>query len=402
MSVDIRSRVDGEVEAVDPARCFGEVLPEAFERQRDRLDDARPRVRARAVGARGRRRRVDARRRPRHRPRARRSCRRRRRPCCASRRPSSNDLVTDQVTVVGMQTNGSLDQPVGRFDELLDWWLLLRGALDAARAARARRDRPRRRVGRAPRARPPASPPTRRSTRWATSSSARGTCTSRACSPRTRWRRCRATWTPPHPPTRPATADRGGRATATASELLVRMQYFDDVSPAVERLVARRPPAAPRRTDRRRPRVRQHGRTTASRRCSSRSTWSRASPTCPWHKDCALGRHSYDCCSDDGGHLGDRRRRACRASCGRSPARTARSMWPSDHREDRSDLPAVDAPDPHRRRHRAPLVHAAQVAATGRTRAPGALHRLPAADCAAPTPSVRRANGCAPSARTPR
>ena len=41
-----------------------------------------------------------------------------------------NDLVSDQVTVVGMQTNGSLDQPVGRFDALLDWWLLLRGALD--------------------------------------------------------------------------------------------------------------------------------------------------------------------------------------------------------------------------------------------------------------------------------
>ena len=42
-----------------------------------------------------------------------------------------DDLVTDQVTVVGMQTNGTLDQPVGRFDALLDWWLLLRGALDA-------------------------------------------------------------------------------------------------------------------------------------------------------------------------------------------------------------------------------------------------------------------------------
>jgi hypothetical protein len=31
------------------------------------------------------------------------------------------DLVHDQVTVVGMQTNGTLDQPVGRFDQLLDW-----------------------------------------------------------------------------------------------------------------------------------------------------------------------------------------------------------------------------------------------------------------------------------------
>ena len=46
-------------------------------------------------------------------------------------RAQLDDLVHDQVTVVGMQTNGSLDQPVGRFDALLDWWLLLRGALDA-------------------------------------------------------------------------------------------------------------------------------------------------------------------------------------------------------------------------------------------------------------------------------
>ena len=45
-------------------------------------------------------------------------------------RAQLQDLVDDQVTVVGMQTNGSLDQPVGRFDALLDWWLMLRGALD--------------------------------------------------------------------------------------------------------------------------------------------------------------------------------------------------------------------------------------------------------------------------------
>ena len=45
------------------------------------------------------------------------------------------------------------------------------------------------------------------------------------------------TWTPPRPCTRAATADRGGRATAPATICLVRMQHFDDVSPAVERLV---------------------------------------------------------------------------------------------------------------------------------------------------------------------
>ena len=44
-----------------------------------------------------------------------------------------SDLLNDQVTVVGMQTNGTLDQPVGRFDALLDWWLLWRGALKRTR-----------------------------------------------------------------------------------------------------------------------------------------------------------------------------------------------------------------------------------------------------------------------------
>ena len=84
-----------------------------------------------------------------------------------------DDLVTDQVTVVGMQTNGTLDQPVGRFDALLDWWLLLRGALDARaphvpgaidarrrqrRAARARPQLP----GRCPPRRDGRLPPARR------------------------------------------------------------------------------------------------------------------------------------------------------------------------------------------------------------------------------------------------
>ena len=52
------------------------------------------------------------------------------RPCSARTARELDDLVRDQVTVVGMQTNGSLDQPVGSFGALLDWWLLLRGALD--------------------------------------------------------------------------------------------------------------------------------------------------------------------------------------------------------------------------------------------------------------------------------
>ncbi len=37
MSIDKRTRVDGEVDAVDPTTCFEEVLPAAFERERELL-----------------------------------------------------------------------------------------------------------------------------------------------------------------------------------------------------------------------------------------------------------------------------------------------------------------------------------------------------------------------------
>src|SRR5438445_9844617 len=40
MSVDIRTRVDGQIESIDAATCFGEVLPAAFEGERDVLATA--------------------------------------------------------------------------------------------------------------------------------------------------------------------------------------------------------------------------------------------------------------------------------------------------------------------------------------------------------------------------
>ena len=96
MSVDIRSRVDGEVDAVDPAACFGEVLPAAFEQERDLLAHAvevfaptplvievagEPWTLAVDDGV-----------------------------VLRTTAAQLNDLVADQVTVVGMQTNGTLDQ----------------------------------------------------------------------------------------------------------------------------------------------------------------------------------------------------------------------------------------------------------------------------------------------------
>jgi hypothetical protein len=40
------------------------------------------------------------------------------------------DLVTDQATFMGFFTQGTLVQPAGRLESLLDWWLVLRSVLD--------------------------------------------------------------------------------------------------------------------------------------------------------------------------------------------------------------------------------------------------------------------------------
>jgi hypothetical protein len=42
----------------------------------------------------------------------------------------ASDLAIDQVTPIGLMTAGELDQPAGRIGHLLDWWLVWRAALD--------------------------------------------------------------------------------------------------------------------------------------------------------------------------------------------------------------------------------------------------------------------------------
>ena len=73
MSVDERTRVDGEVDPVDPTTCFEEVLPDAFERERDAPRGGGGGVRAATADHRRGRRRLDARGRRRRRAGARRA-----------------------------------------------------------------------------------------------------------------------------------------------------------------------------------------------------------------------------------------------------------------------------------------------------------------------------------------
>jgi hypothetical protein len=63
----------------------------------------------------------------------------------------------------------------------------------------------------------------------------------------------------------------------------------------------------------------------------------------PWHKDCALGRHSYDCCSMTVGISvtgADAVSGQLRVVAGSHRA----LMWPSLHDENSSDLPVVPLP----------------------------------------------------------
>jgi hypothetical protein len=340
MSVDERTRIDGQVDPVDPAECFETLLPAAFERSQDLLrpavehyaprpltvevdgdvwtlsvDDGIVRVAAGGDGDSGAVLRTD--------------------------REQLQDLVNDQVTVVGMQTNGSLDQPVGRFDALLDWWLLLRGALDAraphtpGAVALVDADGAPLNLDRSFAADAPLDEMGDFLQRagflhiTGVFDEDEMNAVSRdmdAAAPtysigdgRSWWARNRA-----------------------GDDLLVRMQYFDQVSPAVERLVG----------DHRLQRLagltgdgHQYGTMRDNRIEALFKPFDvvQGISDLPWHKDCALGRHSYDCCSMTVGISVS----GADAVSGqlRTVAGSHRAlMWPSLHQEHGSDLPVVPLP----------------------------------------------------------
>jgi hypothetical protein len=339
MSVDERTRVDGLVDPVDPTTCFEEVLPAAFERHEDLLAPAVTELAPRPLAVEvdgdawtlavdggvvrvvpGRDDDVGS--------------------LLRTNRSQLDDLVNDQVTVVGMQTNGTLDQPIGGFDALLDWWLLLRGALD----------------GRAPHTAgavdlvDSAGSPLDLERSFAADAplDEMGDFLERAgylhitgvfddgeMEAVSRDMDAAA-----------PTYSRGdGRSwwarNSAGDDLLVRMQYFDQVSPAVERLVG----------DERLLRLADltgDGHVFGGMRDNRIEALFKPFDVVegisdlPWHKDCALGRHSYDCCSMTVGISvtgADEVSGQLRAVAGSHRA----LMWPSQH-DRRSGLPAVALP----------------------------------------------------------
>jgi hypothetical protein len=128
MSVDLRTRTDGPRPGVVADRFFGEELPAALDRSvggiatgADGLD-LRPftvEVDGAAWTLSWRGNKVDV---------------------AAGERDDGarirltpeqlDDLVSDQATIMGFWSSGRLDQPAGRLGDALDWWLVLRAALD--------------------------------------------------------------------------------------------------------------------------------------------------------------------------------------------------------------------------------------------------------------------------------
>lgn len=127
MSLDVRTRLDGETAPFEPAHFFGVDLPAALERTRDlrRPALARLALRPLAIAVDGEAWTLDLATDVEVRAGAARGALR--------WELSGEDLValaTDQSTPVGFYAGGALRLPTTELPRLLDWWLVLRSALD--------------------------------------------------------------------------------------------------------------------------------------------------------------------------------------------------------------------------------------------------------------------------------
>ena len=129
MSVDLRTRTDGPREALDPREFFEHDLPAALHARRDAVAPGTERLdlRPMTIEVDGDAWTLSAREDGVH-------------VSAGSGddaarihlgRDQLEDLVHDQQTFMGMWSSGRLDQRSGRLGDALDWWLVLRAALDA-------------------------------------------------------------------------------------------------------------------------------------------------------------------------------------------------------------------------------------------------------------------------------
>jgi Phytanoyl-CoA dioxygenase (PhyH) len=296
VSVDVRTRVDGEQGQCDPARFFDEDLPAALDASGPLLAEAVATLRLLPLVVE-----VGGSSWTLQRDEARVIVRRGAGPgvgdgALVLRLDVSqlSDLVEDQVTPMGWFSSGALDLH-GRLERLLDWWLVLRGALDGVAPL----------VTEAMAFEDAAGTPLDLSRRfdWADDDAEMERFLGQAG-----FLHVGGVFTEEEMAGVSADMDRAapsyrqgdGRSwwarTADGSDRLVRMQGFDAMSSAAATLVADGRPA-------RLGALPGDGHEWGS--MDSNALEALLKPIgvvagisdVPWHKDCSLGRHSYECCS---------------------------------------------------------------------------------------------------------
>ena len=285
MSVDLRSRVDTEQPLVDAAGFFGETLPALLDARRDRIapaartlalpdfcfeTDGEPwtlswrddRVEV-APGRRGTARvRLDA--------------------------GQLSDVVNDQLTPIALMSNAILDMPEGNLFDFLNWWLVLRAALDDRRIHVAGD------VAFAGDVRRSFTPDDSDDAMRAFLEDA-GYLHIRGLFTREEMAAVEADYERAAPHYEKGDPQAWFATTKDGEEHLVRMEGIERYSPALGELL----------DDDRLMRI---GRIPGIGHAVTRKTGNRASglvkpigvvkgiSDVPWHKDCSLGRHSYECC----------------------------------------------------------------------------------------------------------
>lgn len=286
MTIDLRIRSDAEVPDVDPGPFFRETLPGRLELHRERIapgaselrlapatfeidgepwtlswDDDRISIRSGGGGA----------------SRVRLS------------RAQLADVVNDLVTPVGLMSNALLDMPEGGLPDFLNWWLVLRAALDGRRI-HARGDV---RF---------AMPPGRTFTPDDPDEEMRahledaGYLHIRGFFSEAEMAAVEADFPRAAPHFEKGDPRAWFATTRDGEEHLVRMEGFDRYSEATVELISSE-------------RFQRLGRIPKDGHVPARKRGTRVGALhkpigvvkgisdLPWHKDCSLGRHSYECCS---------------------------------------------------------------------------------------------------------
>lgn len=337
MSVDLRTRSDGRVVEVDPAAFFGEELPAALDDAAHRLEPAvlakplRPLTvdvdgggwtltvaNGRATVERGHgdgaTLRID--------------------------RDQLRDLVTDQATPVAWLASGALRLEGGGLAQVLDWWLVIRAALDGTAPHVAGAVELRDEDGR----------PLDLSRSFTTDDDPRAMA---HFLHEAGFLHVAGVFTEDEMAVVSSDMDRAapdyakgdGRSwwatLADGTDALVRMQAFDERSPAVAEQLGD-------------DRLLRIGRLTGDGhqlRQSANRIEALFKPIgveqgisdIPWHKDCSLGRHSYECCSVTVGISvtgADAESGQLRVVAGSHRA----LVWPAPSLQPGLDLPVVDLP----------------------------------------------------------